>query len=120
MVAKNDLVKGKKYVLVVGNKGECQEVVYRGRINDGLAKLWPHEFIGRCFIFDNSVLSYRMKENSYLVKNIESMDVVMPIPDRDGRAFYSNHYIPQFDGAVGNVSREKRLELIKELQETGL
>ncbi len=121
MIAKdNDLTKGKRYALVVGNNGQFQEVVYHGRRNDGLARLWPHEFIGGGFNSNDSIMSYRMKEESYCVRKIEEIEVIIPIPDPDGRIFFSNHYVPEFDGMEGGVSREERLELLKELHGAGL
>lgn len=122
MVANNDLTKGEKYALKV-DSDKFHIVVYRGRRDDGYAKLWPHEFIGRSWMSnpDDSILSYRLGENSYLVKTLKNLDVVIPIPDSDGRVFFSNHYVPELDGEfIGSISREKRLELLTELSEAGL
>lgn len=110
------LEEGRKYTLIVGNKGETLEVLYLGKVVRQPV-YFPHEFIGRAPIGgSDSIISFRIREGGFKVK----ADLVAPIPEKDGRAFFTNIYSSSFSHEVGQVGVEERSRLLAKLREAGL
>ncbi len=113
-----------KYIMEM-KEGQNWDVFYRGRCKDSLAKLFPHEFIarhppGNKDRKNNAVLSLRIRENGFKLVD----KTVVPIPDDNGRFFYSNVYDPALDGLIGSLAGGiKKLDgesMLRDLEEEGL
>jgi len=109
-----------KYQMAFGRDGKVLEIFYRGRRDDSLAELFPHEFItgyppGSRSRESKSVLSLRMRDGGFNVAG----RVITPIPNVNGQVFYSNIYESDFSGNLA-ITKLDGESMLKDLEEEGL
>ena len=118
----SQLQRERKYLLEVGSS-KFIPVLYRGPGDiPQFAKDWPHEFItpyppGISANETDHVLSFRIREGGFRMQN----NIIIPIPEENGRFFYSNTYSPILDNTpFGGITTEQREGMLEEMREAGM